>query len=111
MSRTHCPCGNDLSEKQVAERRRYCSRGCARRLAPRPYGEQRRRALAAASPQAADRICLSCDLPFLSEGPWNRMCPRCQPRRASVREPLRVHFARHHKAIVAEPLRAQFAQF
>ena len=23
------------------------------------------------------RICLSCDRPFLSEGPWNRICPRC----------------------------------
>jgi len=30
------------------------------------------------------RVCLSCDRPFLSEGPWNRICPRCSERNVVV---------------------------
>lgn len=26
----------------------------------------------------APRICLSCDRPFLSDGPHNRLCPKCR---------------------------------
>ena len=32
----------------------------------------------------APRECLSCDRTFLSEGPWNRTCPRCAERNADV---------------------------
>jgi len=28
------------------------------------------------------RPCLGCDANFLSEGPWNRKCPRCLKREA-----------------------------
>lgn len=28
-------------------------------------------------PDTTRRICLACDKPFTSEGPWNRICKRC----------------------------------
>lgn len=28
-------------------------------------------------PQAGKRLCLRCGVTFLSEGPWNRVCPHC----------------------------------
>jgi len=28
-------------------------------------------------PTVAMRTCLGCNRPFLSEGPWNRLCPPC----------------------------------
>lgn len=31
-------------------------------------------------PTAATRVCLSCDKPFSSEGPWNRICGTCNGR-------------------------------
>ena len=30
------------------------------------------------------RTCLGCNEKFLSEGPWNRMCPACSDRQAAV---------------------------
>ena len=38
---------------------------------------------------AATRTCLGCGKPFLSEGPWNRICKRCG-RRDTRRAPQRV---------------------
>ncbi|MFP4057678.1 MAG: hypothetical protein ACLF0G_12500 [Candidatus Brocadiia bacterium] len=35
-------------------------------------------------PKVAMRTCLACDRPFLSEGPWNRICPRCSERNGST---------------------------
>ena len=29
-------------------------------------------------------MCLSCVKPFLSEGPWNRICPRCSERNVTL---------------------------
>ena len=31
----------------------------------------------------APRVCLSCDCPFTSEGPWNRICTRCGSKHAA----------------------------
>jgi hypothetical protein len=35
-------------------------------------------------PHVAPRVCLACNRPFLSEGPWNRICPRCAERNSVV---------------------------
>jgi molybdopterin-guanine dinucleotide biosynthesis protein A len=44
-------------------------------------------------PQVALRVCLSCDSPFLSEGPWNRICPQCNERNlAAPPRAAAVHF-------------------
>jgi hypothetical protein len=47
---------------------------------------RRRQAAIAAKggPHVGPRICLSCDHSFLSEGPWNRICPRCGERNVSL---------------------------
>ena len=65
-------------------RRKYCSDRCGR-IVNRDSAIARARRRTAAieahgGPQVAVRICLSCDRPFLSEGPWNRICPRCGER-------------------------------
>jgi hypothetical protein len=47
----------------------------------------RRRTAAIAAkggPHVSARICLSCNRAFLSEGPWNRICPRCSERNVSL---------------------------
>lgn len=32
----------------------------------------------------AERACLACDRVFTSNGPWNRICPKCQgPKRGN----------------------------
>jgi hypothetical protein len=48
--------------------------------------------------QVGMRLCLSCDRFFLSEGPWNRICPQCSERNIAV--PPRAHAA-HVEAVVA----------
>ena len=65
-------------------RRKYCCDRCGR-IVNRDSSTARARRRTAAieargGPQVAARICLSCDRPFLSEGPWNRICPRCGER-------------------------------
>jgi len=35
-------------------------------------------------PDAAIRVCLSCDRPFRSRGPWNRFCRRCREQQAEI---------------------------
>ena len=32
-------------------------------------------------PQAHVRVCLGCERPFRSRGPWNRLCSRCRQRK------------------------------
>jgi hypothetical protein len=55
-------------------------------------------------PQVAVRICLSCEGSFLSEGPWNRICPRCAernvacpPRAAAARIGYALHIRDLHR--------------
>lgn len=83
-------------------RRKYCSDRCAR-LVNRDSASARARRRAACieargGPHVASRICLACGQPFLSEGPWNRICPHCSernvaapPRASAVRLGLSVH--------------------
>ncbi len=33
------------------------------------------------------RICLGCDEPFRSDGPWNRFCDKCRRRNEGVADP------------------------
>jgi len=77
-------------------RRKYCSDRCARVVNRDSAAARARRRTAAieakGGPEVATRICLSCDRAFLSEGPWNRICPHCSernvgspPRAAAVR--------------------------
>lgn len=46
-------------------------------------------------PDVASRICLACDKRFLSDGPWNRICPRCSGK--ATPPPLRAMPHRVHK--------------
>ena len=78
-------------------RRKYCSDRCARIVNRDSSAARARRRTAAieakGGPQVAARVCLSCSHPFLSEGPWNRICPHCSER--NVTSPPRasaVHF-------------------
>ena len=62
-------CGKPLPSRSSAGRSaRFCSPRC-RKEAGRS-GRTRPSA-------AARRTCLKCGEPFLSEGPWNRLCRRC----------------------------------
>jgi rRNA maturation protein Nop10 len=69
-------------------RRKYCSDKCARIVNKDNATARARRRTAAieakGGPQVAIRICLSCDRPFLSEGNWNRICPRCGERNVAA---------------------------
>jgi len=65
-------------------RRKYCSERCAQAANSRMSARRQRKRLMALSrerlPQhdyRARRSCLVCDEQFDSEGPWNRICPRC----------------------------------
>ncbi len=77
-------CGKPVGEG----RRKYCSDRCARivnRDSATARARRRQAAIAAkGGPHVAPRICLSCDKTFLSEGPWNRICPRCSERNVAV---------------------------
>ncbi len=69
-------------------RRKYCSDRCAR-IVNRDSAEARARRRAAAilakgGREVRKRLCLGCGRYFLSEGPWNRICPRCSERNMSA---------------------------
>lgn len=69
-------------------RRKYCSDRCAR-IVNRDSSTARARRRTAAieargGPQVGVRVCLSCNGPFLSEGPWNRICPHCAERNVAA---------------------------
>lgn len=69
-------------------RRKYCSDRCARvvnRDSSAARAKRRTAAIAArGGPEVRKRMCLSCVKPFLSEGPWNRICPRCSERNVTL---------------------------
>jgi len=77
-------CGKPVPEG----RRKYCSDKCARIVNRDSAGARARRRQAAIAakggPNVGARICLSCDRSFLSEGPWNRICPRCSERNVAL---------------------------
>jgi hypothetical protein len=77
-------CGKPIPEG----RRKYCSDKCARivnRDSAAARARRREAAIAAkGGPHVRPRICLSCNKSFLSEGPWNRICPRCSERNVAV---------------------------
>lgn len=39
-------------------------------------------------PNGRIRVCLGCNRPFKSRGPWNRICGRCRERNLEVEDPL-----------------------
>jgi hypothetical protein len=69
-------------------RRKYCSDRCARIVNRDSAAARARRRTAAVEarggPHMALRICLSCSHSFLSEGPWNRICPHCSERNVAA---------------------------
>ena len=84
----------------TGDQRLYCGAACRKRVQReqnRGYHVRRRLRVAAnpsAALQPATRICLTCDRPFHSEGPWNRKCPECAHREAArVAPPPRFHVA------------------
>ena len=91
-------------------RRKYCSDRCAR-IVNRDSATARARRRAAAirakgGPEVGRRICLACNRTFLSEGPWNRICPRCSernvatpPRAAAVHFGLSPHVRDIHRLL------------
>jgi predicted nucleic acid-binding Zn ribbon protein len=85
-----------------ASRRKYCSDKCARIVNRDSAAARARRRAAAIAAKGGDhvatRVCLSCNRRFLSEGPWNRICPFCSernvatpPRAAAVHCGLALH--------------------
>jgi len=89
--RAHC--GKPIPEG----RRKYCCDRCAR-IVNRDSAIARARRRTAAieakgGPGVAQRTCLSCSRLFLSEGPWNRICPHCAERNlGSPPRAAAVHF-------------------
>ena len=78
-------------------RRKYCSDRCARIVNRDSAAARARRRTAAirakGGPAVRTRTCLACSQAFLSEGPWNRICPRCSERNlASPPRAAAVHF-------------------
>ncbi len=65
-------------------RRKYCSTECGKIVNRRsPVDEDLARysaILRKRSTKISLRVCLVCDKKFLSEGPWNRICPACNGR-------------------------------
>ena len=77
-------CGRPVPEG----RRKYCCDRCGR-IVNRDSAvarARRREAVLAAKggDQVGTRTCLSCNRPFLSEGPWNRICPQCGERNVAI---------------------------
>lgn len=77
-------CGEPIPES----RRKYCCDRCARivnRDSAVARARRRQAAIAAkGGDKVATRVCLSCSRSFLSEGPWNRICPRCAERNVAA---------------------------
>jgi hypothetical protein len=77
-------CGKPVPEG----RRKYCSDRCGRivnRDSASARARRREQALLEkGGEEVATRLCLSCNQEFLSEGPWNRICPRCSERNVAV---------------------------
>ena len=95
-------CGRDVP----ATRRRYCSEECAREGNKRSASERLRRRYdrmdrAIVGLYARMRVCLACDKPFLSEGPWNRICRRCSDKHVHMN--IRVRMARVGVILPPEP--------
>lgn len=59
----------------------------------RPHRKRRLATRHRPASEPGERICLACDHAFMSEGPWNRICPACSDRHekqpASHREATR----------------------
>ncbi len=69
----------------------YCSEQCYHK-AQQEQERKRKEREAQDEPQVDDtlkpafRLCLGgCEEPFLSEGPWHRICPRCRERQDPLR--------------------------
>jgi len=69
-------------------RRKYCSTECGKIVNRRsPIDEDLARysaILRKRSTKIALRMCLVCGKKFLSEGPWNRICPVCGNRNVTL---------------------------
>jgi len=95
-------CGKPIPEG----RRKYCSDRCARIVNRDSAAARARRRTAAIAakggPHVGPRICLSCDRVFLSEGPWNRICPRCSERNVSL--PPRASASRYGGGLSARDI-------
>lgn len=77
-------CGKPVPEG----RRKYCSDRCARIVNRDSAAARARRRYAALAARGGKHVgmrnCLACNQPFLSEGPWNRICPRCSERNVAA---------------------------
>jgi len=69
-------------------RRKYCSSECSkimnRQTAAQRADEAYRKSIKFRRAKVSIRTCLSCSKRFLSEGPWNRICPHCSERNSAV---------------------------
>jgi hypothetical protein len=64
-------------------RRKYCSDACGRTASRIKCAAENgflRHTTAVEHLELKERVCLSCRSSFLSDGPWNRICPRCKRR-------------------------------
>jgi len=82
-------CQRPGCDKEIpAGRRKYCCSECSkimnRRTAAVRAEEAYKKSIKFRHTKMAVRRCLSCNKKFLSEGPWNRICPHCSERNSSV---------------------------
>ncbi len=70
-------CGNPVPDGT----RKFCSDECAKlyhrnRKGPGALRERGKENVL----DSGLRVCLGCDVEFLSDGPWNRLCEKCKRR-------------------------------
>lgn len=91
-------CGNPV----LSPRRLYCSIACCRKAhRRRKLDESRELSLSLVRRQGLvrkRRTCLCCGKDFMSDGPWNRQCPKCansQDQKPTVREVRGARLVNH----------------
>ena len=82
-----CPqCGRPV----IWPRRKWCSVKCGRRAGVELQVAERR-PLPGLALQRGTRACLRCNRRFMSDRPWNRICPHCGESMAQGMRTVRVN--------------------
>ncbi len=63
-------------------------------------GRHNRKKVDLTRPEAAVRICLGCNNPFRSHGPWNRFCNRCHAANHDEHEPVTYRVPREYRDVL-----------
>ncbi len=65
-------------------------------------GRHNRKKVDLTRPKAAVRICLGCNHPFRSHGPWNRICDRCHEENQGKQEPVIYPVPREYRDVLLD---------